>query len=98
MDLSPLQVFSLVFTYLVFGFVGFRLSRRFKTPVTFVTWIELVIATILAMYVMPNAMLIRIFDFEILINHALQAIGVGIIIGLATREIRLRAEAKENRT
>jgi hypothetical protein len=94
MDLSPLQIFSLVFTYLVFGFLGFRLSRRFKTPVTLLTWIELVVATILAMYVMPNAILIGIFEFKILINNALQAIGVGIIIGLATREIRLKVKTE----
>jgi hypothetical protein len=96
MDLSPLQIFSLVFTYLVFGFLGYRLSRKFKRPVTLLTWIELIIATVLAMYVMPNAILIRMFDFEILINHALQAIGVGIIIGLATREIRLKVQEKNS--
>lgn len=93
MDLSSLQIFSLIFTYLVFGFLGYRLSSRFKTPVTLLTWIELIVATVLAMYVMPNAILIRVFEFEILINKALQAIGVGIIIGLATRKIRVKDQA-----
>jgi hypothetical protein len=58
------------------------------------TWIGVILATILAMYVMPHALLIGIFEFEILINHSLQAIGLGIIIGLATREIRLKMEMK----
>ncbi len=96
MDLTPLQISALVFTYLVFGFLGFRLSKKFKRPVTLLTWIALIIATVLAMFVMPNAIFIGVFEFQILINHSLQAIGVGIIIGLATREIRLNIEAKNS--
>jgi hypothetical protein len=95
-DLTPLQIFALVFTYLVFGYVGYRISRKFKRPVTVLTWIGVILATILAMYVMPHALLIGLFEFEILISNALQAIGLGIIIGLVTREMRLRMETKNS--
>lgn len=96
MDLSPLQIFSLVFTYLVFGFIGYRLSGKFKRPVTLLTWIGLVLATLIAMYVLPTVVLFRFFDFEIPTNTALQAIGVGMIIGLATRELRLKTQTKNS--
>jgi len=96
MNLVSLHISALVFTYLVFGFFGYRLSRRFSRPVTLMTWIALIIATVLAMRVMPNVVLIDIFGFRVLINNALQAIGLGIIIGLVTREVRLKNETKNS--
>ena len=96
MHLTPLQIVALIFTYLVFGFVGYRLSRKFKSPVTLLTWIAVVLATVLAMNFMPNAILIGVFEFQIMINNALQSIGIGIIIGLATREMRLKMETKNS--
>jgi hypothetical protein len=39
---------------------------------------------------MPGAILLGIDDFRIYINFSLQAIGLGMIIGLATREIRIK--------
>jgi len=95
-DFTPLQILSLIFTYLVFGYLGYRLSGKFKRPVSLVTWFVLVIATLLAMYTMPRAILVGAFEFRVLINHALQAVGVGIIIGLATREIRIKVETKNS--
>jgi amino acid transporter len=96
MDLTPLQITALVVTYLLFGFLGFRLSRKFKRPVSPLTWSVLIVATVLAMGVMPGAILIGAFEFRILINHSLQAIGVGVIIGLSTREIRIKVEEKDS--
>jgi len=96
MDLTPLHISALIITYLLFGFLGFRLSIKFKRPVTLLTWIGLIIATILAMSVMPGAILIGVFEFQILVNNALQATGVGIIIGLATREIRIKIETRNS--
>ena len=60
------------------------------------TWIVLIIATVLAMRVMPNAILIGVFGFRVFIDSALQAVCFGIIIGLVTREIQLKNEAKNS--
>lgn len=96
MQVSFLDILALVSAYAVFGFLGFRVSKRFKRPVSLATWITLIVVTFaVACYLLgPNSFLVSVFGFNIYINSSLQAIGVGIIIGLATREIRLKVEGK----
>ena len=88
MDFSFARIFSLAVTFLGFGFLGYRLSKKFSRPVVPLTWIEVAGATILATYVMPNAILIGFFEVQIFVNNALQAVCAGILTGLAAREIR----------
>lgn len=90
MQFSFFQVLAIIFTYLLFGFFGYRVSARIKRPVALAIWIVLVIATLASPFVMPGAILLGIDDFRIYINFSLQAIGLGMIIGLATREIRIK--------
>ena len=92
--LLSLQILALIITYVVFGLLGYRLSKRFKRPVSLVTWVVLVLLTLLAIGIMPGATLIGAGKVGIHINFALQAIGVAIIIGLAAREIRLKDVTK----
>ena len=94
MHISIIDALFLIVTYLVFGVIGFRLSRRFRSPVDIVTWIVLIIATFLSGWFMVGARLIGAGEHGIHFNTTLQAIGIGIIIGLAIREIRLRLSTK----
>jgi hypothetical protein len=90
MQFSALQILAIVFTYVVFGLLGYRLSRKFKRPVAPVTWIVLVVLSLGAIQIAPGATIIGAGNVGIHFNYAFQAIGVGIIIGLVTREMRLR--------
>ena len=88
-----LHIFALLITLLVFGSIGYRLSKRMKSPVSAVTWILLVLFTLLAGSFIRLGILLGIFEFKIYASYSLMALGIGMIIGLGTREIRLRARA-----
>ncbi len=96
MNQSIFQLISLCVTYVLFGYCGYRLSKRFKRPFSLLTWAILVLATLGAITFMRSALLVGFFELKIFVNTAVQALGVGIIIGLAAREImaRHRAEAQ----
>jgi hypothetical protein len=85
-----LHIVALLITLLIFGSVGYRLSKRIKSPVSAVTWILLVLFTLLAGSFMRLGILLGIFEFKIYAPYSLMALGIGILIGLGTREIRLR--------
>jgi uncharacterized membrane protein YbhN (UPF0104 family) len=90
MHLSFLNIVAIIFTYVVFGYLGYSISKRFRRPVSLATWLVVVFVTFFASFFAPSAILIGGGEFIVHINEALQAIGVGIIIGLATREIRIK--------
>ena len=98
MEFSLLDIIAIIVTYVVFGFVGYRLSQKFKRPVHVITWIVTVIATFLAGYILPgqNSYLISGFGFNIYVSTSFQAIGVGIVIGLAIRELKLKFDSSKH--
>ena len=96
MHLSFLNIVAIVLTYVVFGYIGYRTSRRFKRPVSVVTWLVIVFVTFAVSFFAESAILIGGGEFIVRFNQAFQAVGVGIIIGLATRE--LRTKLAPNRT
>jgi len=93
MHFTFVTILSLAFTYLVFGYLGYKASHQFKRPVTPLIWIVLVLASFACSFFSPGAMLIGGGGFNIYINEALQAIGIGILIGLIARELRLKLTA-----
>ena len=95
MQFSFLQVLAIIITYLLFGFLGYRISGKIKRPVSMVIWIVLVPVTLATPFA-PGAILIGGGDFNIYINFSLQAIGLGMILGLATREIRIKFGEKRS--
>ena len=94
MQISIIDAMFLVLTYLIFGFVGFQLSRRFRRPVITWTWVVLIIVTIASSTFMVGARFLGVGTLGIYVNTTLQAIGIGIILGLATRETRIRLSAR----
>jgi len=90
MQTNPAGIIALLLTYLVFGAIGYRIAKKFRRPIALATWVSVIVLTIASGFVMVSAILLGIDDFKIYVNTTLQAIGVGIIIGLATRELRLK--------
>lgn len=93
MSFLILRVLALLITLLVFGSIGYRLSQRMKSPVSLATWIILVLFTLFVGTFTNLGILVGFFQFRIFASCALTALGVGAIIGLATREIRRRTGA-----
>jgi len=88
MQTSILETFSFVFTWLLFGGLGYFSSKRFKQPIAIFTWVLIVAATFLASFFSVTAKLISIFGFQVYVNWALRAFGVGLIIGLLIQLLR----------
>ena len=84
-----------IITYVVFGYLGYQLSHKIKRPVSLTSWVVLVTATFVGSYFMRSARFLDVFTFTADINNALQAIGIGVIIGLAKHEIQLRYGPKD---
>ena len=97
MELSPLDIVAIIVTYVVFGSLGYRISRKFKRPIGLGTWITAVLATFFAGYILPgpNSYLISGFGFNFYVSTSLQAVGVGIVIGLAMRELKLKLDSQD---
>jgi len=85
-----LVIFSFVVTFVLFGTIGFSLSRKFKRPVKTATWIILSIAAGLSQWILPNVLLLSVGDFVIKWNYTLEALFLGILAGLVWRELKLR--------
>lgn len=98
MDLTLLDILAIALTYIVFGFVGYKLSIKFKRPVHLLTWSSLVLGTFLVGYIFmgQNSYLISILGFNLYLSTSLQAIGVGIVIGLAMRELKLKFDPPQS--
>ncbi len=82
------QFIALISTYIVFGGIGYLISRRFKKRLTANTWITLAVATIFAQWVMPNALVVGIFEFKMFANYCLQGFFGGLLSGLSIRAIK----------
>ena len=79
---------ALISTYVVFGGLGYFVSRRFKKRVTVNTWIVLAVATVFSQWVMPNAWVIGAWEFHMTVNYSLQGFFGGMLAGLSLRAIR----------
>lgn len=88
-----LRVLAVIFMLLAFGLIGYKISNRIKSPVSVVKWILLILLVLLAWDIMKHGILLDIFQSRIYISYSLMAVVLGIIIGLATREIRRRVGA-----
>jgi hypothetical protein len=84
---------SFIATYLVFGTLGFVLSRKFKRPVNVSIWVALAILTVLSQWILPGTRVVSFFEYEMFANYILQATFAGILVGLAYREIRTKMKA-----
>ena len=85
-----LEFIALISTYVLFGGIGFVLSRRLKKPLSVNMWIILAVATILSQWIVPNARIIDIFGFKMFVNYSLQGFFSGMLAGFSIRAIKAR--------
>jgi hypothetical protein len=86
---SFLYLFSIILTYSVFIYLGFRFSNKIKKPVTTSTFILILIATFFVGWVMVST-IINVFNFIVQLNWCLQGFGIGIILGLIKSKFKTK--------
>ena len=77
---------STLFTYAVFGWVGYVWAKRIVLPARLVDWVLWLIAFLLAGSI--KARLVDIFGFTILSQDLLQALVLGILLNFILRLAR----------
>ncbi len=82
------EIIAFLCTYIIFGAIGYILSRQFKKPLTVNWFIGLLLLTIISQAVLPTARLIGIFDFVVYVGPSLQAFLAGILLGRTIRAIK----------
>ncbi len=82
-------LFSIILTYSVFIYFGFRFSNKIKKPVTTSTFILIVITTFIVGWVMVST-IIDVFNFIVQVNWCLQGFGIGIILGLVKSKFKTK--------
>ena len=86
---SFLYLFSIILTYSVFIYLGFRFSNKIKKPVANYTFILIVIATFIVGWVMVSTT-INVFNFIVQVNWCLQGFGIGVIFGLIKSKLKAK--------
>ena len=84
------DIIALISIYVVFGGIGFLLSRRFKKTLTVTTWVVLAVVTILSQWILPSTQIIDIFGLRMFFNYSLQGFFGGMVAGLSIRAIKAR--------
>ena len=83
MDITLL---SQIITYLVFGWLGYLLGKRFSVPDKMATWVLWLIALVLAGSI--KFQIVNVFGFIIDSQSVLQALVAGILINFVVRTSR----------
>ncbi|HYK88070.1 MAG TPA: hypothetical protein VE398_04840 [Acidobacteriota bacterium] len=92
MYLSQIELTALSVTYAASGTCGYLAGSRVRRPVRALTLVPLIIATAVAGYVGISTRLISVFGFNIYLNWALQAFGLGMLVNLLIRRDALRSQ------
>jgi len=83
MQITYLDIAEWIVTYLILGGIGYSVSKKFKQPVSLVSFVLIILATIVAGSIGIGAgRLTDISGFRMYINWSIQAFGLGIIIGM----------------
>lgn len=75
-------------TYVGFGAIGLLFGRVVRAKPSTVWWIVLALFVVLSQWILPGTRVIDIFDFKMYGNQALQALSVGLLIGLLTKHAK----------
>jgi len=82
-----MELFNLLFTYIVFGIIGFIIAQKLKQPTSFLHWTLAILLFLISNFVGIDTRVISIFQFTIYLNNSLVGLGIGIITRLIYRQI-----------
>ena len=86
-----MELFNLLFTYTVFGIMGFFIAKKFRQPNNFVHWIVIILLILIFSFVGIQTRVISIFSFVIYLNSCIAGLGLGIITRFIYRQINRRS-------
>jgi hypothetical protein len=74
-----MELFNLLFTYIVFGIIGFIIAQKLKQPTSFLHWTLAILLFLISNFVGIDTRVISIFQFTIYLNNSLVGLGIGIL-------------------
>lgn len=74
-----MELFNLLFTYTVFGIIGFVIAKKFRQPTSFLHWTLAILLFLISNFVGIDTRVISIFQFTIYLNNSLVGLGIGIL-------------------
>lgn len=85
-----MAIFSTLFTYALFGAIGFEYGRLRKVKTSPLEWVLLSLFVLLSLVGVRliDFILIGILDFQIRVYHVLLALSAGALIGLLSKHIK----------
>ena len=94
-SISYAAIISRLLTTIVFGYVGFKLSKQFSPPKNVIAWIILILVVLLSSYIGVNAKLVAVDEFGLYLNSLLLGSGFGLILGFINKLIKMQSRASK---
>ncbi len=86
-----MELFNLLFTYTVFGIIGFIVAKKFRQPTSFLHWAAVILLFLISNYIGINTRIISISQFAIFLNNILVGLGIGIITRFIYRQFNRKS-------
>jgi len=89
-----MEIFNLLFSYTVFGIIGFIISKKLKQPASFLHWAAIILLFLFSNFVGVDTRIISIFQFTIYLNNSLVGLGIGILLRFIYRQFNRKSAAE----
>jgi hypothetical protein len=88
------ELFNVLFTYTVFGIMGFFIAKKIKQPSSVIHWVMLISLFLLLSFVGTQTRIISILQFTIYLNLSLVGLGIGILLRFFYRQFNPKSAAE----
>lgn len=88
-----MYIFSVIVTCLIFGYVGYLLSKKYHRRINYTVLVLFIILSFILFYVGVGTRVFSFFGFSIMLNRILGSIAAGFTIGLFPRVKRRSAKS-----
>ncbi len=82
-------IISSLVTWIVFGFWGYELSKKYNRKIKFKTIIYYFVLSIILSFIGAGTRLISFFGFAVMLNNLLGSLAAGYAIGLFVKRLRI---------
>ena len=88
-----MNTLSVIVTCLVFGYIGYLLSKIYQRRINFMIVLTYLIFSVLAFQIGVGTRLISIIKFSVMMNQVLGSIAGGFAVGLFVRLIKRKTKS-----
>jgi hypothetical protein len=87
-----MNILSVITTFLVFGYIGYELSKVYNRRINFMIVLAYAILTLLAYHIGAGTRLLSIFGFAVKMNQVLGSILGGLTVGIFVKLIKRKTK------